>query len=305
MTDVIDQVREAFTGPIASTRTPFQRDGSIDYDGLRSLIDFNIAAGSKAVVLTAGDSHLIALSDAEIAEVTRATVEHVRGRALVVAADRYYHTRQAVEFAGLARDTGADIVMVLPPDWGASTTPDSLAEHYGAVAAVLPVMLVTGAFIPRGIAFGLQTLGAVLDRGVDVVAIKDDFCGEFARKMGLLVHEHWAVWSGGQKQNHLNAHPYGCDGYLSSFLSFKPEIAHRYWAAIQANDLPAAAAVIRDYDQPFFDYIGGVRGGFDAAVHGILELYGIAQRWRPPPYHSLTDQEMEALSGFLQGLKVL
>ena len=124
MTDFRDQVRDAFTGPIASTRTPFQRDGQVDFDGLRNLIDFNLDAGSKAAVLTAGDSHLIALSDAEIAEVTRATVEHVRGRALVVAADRYYHTRQAVEFAGFARDAGADIVMILPPDWAGSSTPD-------------------------------------------------------------------------------------------------------------------------------------------------------------------------------------
>lgn len=302
---MIDQVREALTGPIASVRTPFHRDGRVDLDGLRSVIDFDIDAGSKAIVLTAGDSHLIALSDAEISEVTTVAVEHVRGRALVVAADRYYHTRQAVEFAGFARGVGADVVMVLPPDWGHSSTPESLAEHYGAVARVMPLMLVTNVFISRGIDFGLQVLRAVLDRVDGVVAVKDDFCGEFARKMGLLVHEHWAVWSGGQKQNHLNAHPYGCDGYLSSFLSFRPEIAHRYWAAIQANSLAGAAEIIRDYDQPFFDYISGVQGGFDAAIHGILELYGIAQRWRPPPYHSLSDEEMEALSGFLRDLSVL
>jgi 4-hydroxy-tetrahydrodipicolinate synthase len=245
------------------------------------------------------------LSDDEIAAVTATTVEHVAGRALVVAADRYYHTRQAVEFATYARDTGADVVMVLPPDWGHSSTPESLATHYGAVAEVMPVMLVTGLFIPRGIDFGLQTLRAVLDRVDGVVAIKDDFCGEFARKMGLLVHERWAVWSGGQKQNHLNAHAYGCDGYLSSFLSFHPGTAHRYWAAIEADDLSAAAAVVRDVDMPFFDYVGGVQGGFDAAVHGILELYDIAGRWRPPPYHSLTDEEMDSLGDFLRGLSVL
>ncbi len=304
MTDVA-AAREALTGPIASVRTPFSRDGGVDFDGLRSVIDFDIEAGSKAIVLTAGDSHYIALSDAEIAQVTTAAVEHVAGRALVVAADRYYHTRQAVEFAGFARQAGADIVMVLPPDWAHSTTTDTLVQHYGAVAQVMPVMLVTGVFLPRGMEFGLKSLQAVLDRVDGVVAIKDDFCGEFARKMGVLVHDRWAVWSGGQKQNHMNAHPYGCDGYLSSFLSFKPEIAHRYWAAIAADDLPNAAAVIRQYDMPFFEFISQMQGGFDAAVHGILELFDIAQRWRPRPYYSLTDEEMEELSDALRGLSVL
>ena len=300
-----DSVREALTGPIASVRTPFNRNGEVDFNGLRSVIDFDIAAGSKAIVLTAGDSHYISLSDAEISAVTKVAVEHTAGRALVVAADRYYHTRQAVDFARFAAAVGADVLMVLPPDWGASTTPDKLAEHYGAVAAHIPVMLVTGIFIPRGLEFGLKCLQTTLDRVEGVVAFKDDFCGEFARKMGLLVHGDWAVWSGGQKQNHMNAHPYGCDGYLSSFISFKPEISHRYWEAIQADDRVAAAAVIREFDMPFFDCIMNMRGGFDAAVHGILEIYGIAQRWRPRPYYSLSDEEMEELSDALRGLSVL
>ncbi len=43
-------------------------------------------------------------------------------------------------------------------------------------------------------------------------------------------------------------------------------------------DLAAAQTVIRDIDMPFFDHILGIEGGFDAAVHGILELVGIAGR---------------------------
>ena len=300
-----DQVRHALTGPIPSVRTPFNQDGSVDVDGLRAVIDFDIDAGAKAIVLTSGDSHYIALSDVEISQVTQITVDHVAGRALVVAADRYYHTRQSIEFAKFAATEGADVLMVLPPDWGQSTTPDSLTRHYAAVAEHMPIMLVTGLFIPRGLDFAMSCLRQTLDQVPDVVAIKDDFCGEFARKMGLLLHDHWAIWSGGQKQNHMNAHPYGCDGYLSSFLSFHPDTAHRYWQAIEAHDLAAAQAIIRDIDMPFFDYVIGVEGGFDAAVHGILELSGIASRWRPPPYYSLSDAQMEELGSFLQGLGVL
>ena len=55
-----DRVREALTGPIASVHTPFNEDGSIDFDGLRRSIDFDIAAGSRTVLLTAGDSHYTA-----------------------------------------------------------------------------------------------------------------------------------------------------------------------------------------------------------------------------------------------------
>jgi len=233
------------------------------------------------------------------------TIQHNAGRALVIAADRYYNTAQAVEFAGFARDAGADLLMVMPPDWGASATPQTFAEHYRTVAEVMPVMLVTNVFIARGAKFGLDTLKLVLGATDKVVAIKDDLCGEFARKMSLLVQDRWAVVSGGQKQNHLNNHPYGCDGYLSTFITFKPEIAHAYWQAISANNLPEARRIIRDHDFPFFELVMGLTGGFNAGIQAMLELKGIAQRWRRKPYHSLSDQELEAFAHGLRKIGIL
>jgi len=299
------EVRTALTGPIPTIRTPYMKNGEIDYKGLKTMIDFGIQAGAKSIVLTWGDSHLLVMSDQEIADLTKATVEHVKGRALVIAADRCYDTKHAISFAKYAGEVGADVVMLRPPDWANSGTPESLAEYYEAVGRRLPIMIVTGAFIPRGSAFTLKTIELTLARTENLVSIKDDMCGEFARKLGLLAHERCALWAGGLKQNHLNMAPYGCVGYLSTFLIFKPEIAWRYWKAWTAGDWAAAVRVIRDYDMPLFDYISGLTGGFDAALHGILELYGLAKRWRPRPYHSLTDAEMDRLADFLKSKKLL
>jgi dihydrodipicolinate synthase/N-acetylneuraminate lyase len=108
-----------------------------------------------------------------------------------------------------------------------------------------------------------------------------------------------AVIAGGQKENHMNMWPYGCDGYLSTFITFKPEVARRYWHAIEANRIDQASEVIRTIDQPFFRHIASYTGGFDAAMHGILEIFGLAGRWRRPPYYTLSDEEMERLREFL------
>ena len=300
-----EEVRQALTGPIGSIRTPFRRDGTIDFDGLRNTIDFNINAGSKTVLLTAGDSHYFILSDREIGEVTKVAAEHTAGRAMLVAADRHYGTPHAVEFAQYVRALGADVLMVMPPDWGQSFTSETLMDHYSAIAKQIPVMLVTNVFIPRGIEFGINTLQLLVDQVQGIVAVKDDFGGEFARKMALLVHDRWAVFSGGQKQNHLDALSYGCDGYLSTFISFSPEIARYYWEAIEARDLRTARAMIKGYDMPFFDFISTLPGGFDAGMHGAMELFGIAQRWRRKPYYSLNDADMEKLTDFFQKLALL
>ncbi len=299
------EIRAALTGPNGSIRTPFLRDGSVDYKGLRAIIDRHIESKNGTILLTAGDSHYVSLTEKEIAEVTRVAVEHTAGRAMVVAADRYYSTEQAVEFAKFSKETGADVLMVMPPDWGHSTTPESLIEHYAAVARHIPVMVVTNIFIPRGFAFGMKTLQLALEQVPGIVAVKDDFCGDFGRKMALLVHDRWAVYSGGLKQNHLDIHPYGCDGYLSSFTTFVPRIADDYWKAIQSNDLPRVREIIRKYEIPWFDLIASFPGGFDAGIRGMLELYGLAGRWRRKPYHTLTDAEMDRLRNGLKDLSLL
>ena len=295
------RVREAMTGPIAAVHPPFERDGSIDRNGLRAEIDRNIEAGSGTMLLTYGDSLHSLISDAEVAEVLKVVVDQTRGRALVVAADRQWWTGGEIEFADFARGAGADILMVLPPHWGGGVTHDSLVGHYQAVSEHIPVMLVTALFIANQ-PLGLRVIETVRDQVPGVVAIKDDVTGAFARRMALLTHDRWAVISGGQKQNHLDVHPYGCDGYMSTYLHFLPKIAHAYWQAVDGGDLAAAARIIRDFDHPWMAFADTLPGGFDAMYHGAQEIFGIAGRWRRPPYHSLDDAEMERLRAFFAGL---
>lgn len=291
------EVRERLTGPIASLSTIFNSDGSLDYDGLRNLIDADIAGGSNTALLTAGDSLFTLLTDDEIAVVTRVVVEHIGGRALKVAADGTWWTGKTVEFARYARDVGADVLMVKPPVWGGGCTVDTFIEHYAAVAAVIPVMLVTNVF--AGITdIGLQVVERLRDEVDNIVAIKDDLRGEFARKMTAMVGDRWAVFSGGGKPSHIELAPYGAVGYMSNFVPLKPSVTAEYWTAAQRGDWHTAGKVAQEYDWPFMDFISGLPGGFDAGVHGTLELYGIAQRWRRPPYHSLSDEEMDGLRDF-------
>jgi dihydrodipicolinate synthase/N-acetylneuraminate lyase len=151
----------------------------------------------------------------------------------------------------------------------------------------------------------LEVIGRLVADEPRVVALKDDVTGAFAREVATLAHERWALISGGQKQNHLDMHPYGVDGYMSSFLHFNPSVAHAYWAAITAGDLAAASEVIVRYDRPFFDAVLPLPGGFDAGIHAVFEAAGHAGRWRRGPYHDLTDAEYGAFVERLQDAGLL
>ena len=158
MKEIAQRVREAFTGPVESIRTPFDEHGSIDFDGLDRYVDVCIDGGSGALVLTYGDSLYSLPSRAEIAEVTRAVYRRGAGRAYVCAATGIWSTTVAVEFAEFCRDLGLDILMALPPDWGHSCGIDEFVDYYDELSRILSVMVVTNVFKPRGDDFGLTII---------------------------------------------------------------------------------------------------------------------------------------------------
>ncbi len=301
----LEEVRHNLSCPVASIRTLFTRNGDLDEKNIRNYLDFCIQAGSKTVMLTHGDSLFSTLTEKEIADLTRLVVEQTAGRAMVIAATDIWHTQKAIEFAEYCSDIGVDVLMALPCDWAGSCTCETVAQYYKAVSEHIPVMAVTNIFIPRGIDFGISTLKETLRIGAKVVAVKDDYGNDFARKMSLLVHDEMAVIAGGQKQHHLNMHHYGCDGYLSTFITFKPGIANKYWNFIQNDNYAAAKDIIRDYDMPYFGYAIKSKGGFDAIMHGVYELFKMGQRWRRKPYYSISDEEMDNLKQFLISKNIL
>jgi dihydrodipicolinate synthase/N-acetylneuraminate lyase len=164
------------------------------------------------------------------------------------------------------------------------------------VAREIPVMVVTGPFLAQQ-AMGLEVIERLRDTEPErFVAVKDDVCGTFARRVATLLRGDVAYFIGGQKENHLDVLPYGCDGWMSTFILFFPEIAQRYWAAVQAGDLDTAVAIIERIDRPFFDLaLANPVGGFDAFIRAVRELGGVAPRWRRAPYANLDDAAMERL----------
>jgi len=295
-----EKVRHALTGPIMSLNTPFTCDGAIDYPAVRRIIDFTIAGGSKVVILTMGDGLFTVLTDQEVAELTKFVVEHVAGRAVVMAADRMWWTGKTVEFAQYCRDVKADMLMVQPPDWAGSCTADTVVEHYAAVSKHIPLMLVTAFLEKWPLPRTAELFEKLRDRVPNLLAVKDDICGELGRRLGLIGRDHWAMFTSGSKRVVLANRPYGYDGYMSTFISFKPEIAQDFWKAVVSNNEAKIIKTISEVDIPLWDFMEPAVGSFDAVIHGMLELRGLCKRWRRKPYYSLTDREMEILAQFLK-----
>jgi 5-dehydro-4-deoxyglucarate dehydratase len=235
------------------------------------------------------------LTDQEIANVTRITSEQNAGRKLVVSAGSWW-LGESVRFAEYSKTLGVDVFMPLAPNWAGSASADTLVEYYETISRTIPVMLVTA--IGPGKPIPLATLQKLLDGDNQVVSIKDDICGPYGRRLAALTQDKWAFLSGGRKENHLDQLPYGAHAYLSLYMRCFPQIAHRYWAAIQSENCEEAVAIVNKYDIPFMDFCTKHGAHFDAVLRGAMELTGIAPRWRRAPYTHLDDEQMAHLKTF-------
>jgi 4-hydroxy-tetrahydrodipicolinate synthase len=122
--------------------TPFAPDGRLDLDKAAELAGRLVEQGSDGLVISGTTGESPTTSDDEKAELVRAVVAAVGGRATVVASVGTYDTAASVELARQAERAGAHGLLVVTPYY--SRPPQAgLLAHFTAIADAtdLPVML--------------------------------------------------------------------------------------------------------------------------------------------------------------------
>jgi 4-hydroxy-tetrahydrodipicolinate synthase len=290
----IAEIRGRIRGPVNSIYTTFTKDGELDWPGIRQLIDNGIESGSEISLLTFGDSQLDFLTDQEVAELTNVLVEQSAGRSLTVAATKRWSTRTAMEFAEYCKGIGVDILMMLPSDHAFSA--EGRIRWYRQAAEILPVMIVGFPAWP------------ILDGVKDeprICAFKEDGTLNYTIDMLVRYPNQWAYITGGTYKRHLAEWPYGVESYFCWGSGFASHVARGYWSAIQANDVAAAAKIVRETEAPFYGLLEKYPDMFQDVIRGALELNGVAQRYLRAPRRSLTDQELEEVASVLKPLGLM
>ena len=129
-------------GSIVALVTPMQEDGSVDYDGLRGLIDWHIAEGTDCigVVGTTGESPTVSVQ--EHCEIIRVSVAHAAGRVPIMAGAGANSTREAIELTRFSKEVGADCTLQVVPYYN-KPSQEGIYLHFKAIAEAvdLPVVL--------------------------------------------------------------------------------------------------------------------------------------------------------------------
>jgi len=128
--------------PVAPT--PFHPDGTVDYEGMKRVLDLMVDQGVDGICILANFSEQFLISDDEREKLTRLCLEHIAGRVPVIVTISHFATQIAVERAQLSKDLGADMVMMMPPYHGAlmKGSAEQTFEQFAAVGAVgIPIMV--------------------------------------------------------------------------------------------------------------------------------------------------------------------
>ena len=184
------------TGSIVALVTPMHEDGSVDYPGLRRLIDWHIAEGTACigVVGTTGESPTVSVE--EHCEVIRVAVEQTAGRVPVMAGAGGNSTREAIELSKFAKEVGADCTLSVVPYYN-KPSQEGMFQHFKAIteAVDIPVMLYN---VPgRTVADMLPETALRLAKLPGVIGIKEA-TGNIERACWLIKHapEGFGVYSG-------------------------------------------------------------------------------------------------------------
>jgi 4-hydroxy-tetrahydrodipicolinate synthase len=129
-----------FRGSIVAIVTPF-KNGAVDEERLRELVEFQIAGGTDAIVPCGTTGESSTLDYEEHDQVIEVVVQQVNKRVPVIAGTGSNSTREAIEMTAHASKIGADGALLVTPYYN-KPTQEGLYRHYTAIADAVELPLI-------------------------------------------------------------------------------------------------------------------------------------------------------------------
>ncbi|MCC7309321.1 MAG: 4-hydroxy-tetrahydrodipicolinate synthase [Acidobacteria bacterium] len=204
-------------GCATALATPFRKDGSIDDECFRSLVERQVKGGVKLLVPCGTTGESATMDEAERLHVIRMTVEVARRlKAHVIAGTGSNNTSAVIDFTRKAREAGADAALIVAPYYN-KPTQEGMFAHYSEVARSVkgfPIMLYN---VPSRTASNIsaETTLRLAEKHENIVATKEA-SGNYSQIMEIIRNRprNFKVFSG-DDASALPLMALGADGLVS------------------------------------------------------------------------------------------
>lgn len=260
--------------------TPFDESGAVDLTKLAEHVSKGVDAGPGGVFIACGTGEFHALEADEFGDIVRTAVQATAGRVPVYAGTGGA-IAQAKIFARLAKEAGADGLLLLPP-YLVSVPQEGLVAYTREVAAAtdLPVIVYN-----RANAQYTEASAVEVAKLPTVVGFKDG-TGDIDRVGRIVRAVTDALAPSGKAFQFFNGLPtaevsqqayraLGVTLYSSATFAFAPELALAFHGALERNDDDAAAALLREFFHPLVRLRDSVPGYAVSLVKAGVAMEGI------------------------------
>ncbi|WP_121708897.1 5-dehydro-4-deoxyglucarate dehydratase [Streptomyces sp. E5N91] len=282
---VVRRLREGMAASVLSLPlTSFHEDGSFDAHGYRAYVAERLAAGPGALFPACGTGEFFSLDEDEYRQAVAIAVEETTGSVPVVAGTGYGWA-QALRFARIAEDAGADALLVMPHHLTAAPQ-DGLVAQMERIAAGTRLPLV--AYRRGQVAYTAESVRR-LARVPGVIGLKGGHSDlDRLQRAVLAAPDDFLFFNGAATAEVQARSPHartgsrggtpiaavGVPAYSSAVHAFAPEIANAFLAALRGGDTGTVDKLLRDFDVPLVELRDRVPGYAVSLVKAAARLRG-------------------------------
>lgn len=278
-----------FRGSLPALVTPF-RNGEVDVDTLKKLVDWHISQGSHGIVPVGTTGESPTLSHEEHDMVVEIVVRQVAGRVPVIAGAGSNNTIETVRLVEAAKRAGADAALVVTPYYNKPTQRGLIAHFTAAAACGLPIVIYN---IPgRSVVDMTPATMGELAKLPMIVGVKDA-TGDLSRvpKTRITCGRDFIQLSG-EDATALGFNAHGGVGCISVTANVAPRLCAEFQEATLAGDYRKALDY-QDRLMPLHEAIF-MEPGVAGAKYG-LSLLGMVSDEVRSPLTTLTDGTKAAI----------
>lgn len=217
--------KTVFSGSGVAIVTPMHADGSVNYDVLHQLIEFQIQNGTDAIISCGTTGESSTLDHEEHCKVLEYTINKVNGRVPVIAGAGSNDTNYAIKLSQEAKNMGADALLSVTPYYN-KTSQNGLVRHFTHIAdhVDLPIILYN---VPSRTGCNIKPETYLeLSKHPNIVATKEAN-GDISAitKTAALCGDQLDIYSGNDDQT-FSLMALGGKGIISVFANVCPKEMH-------------------------------------------------------------------------------
>lgn len=321
----MDQLKKIKKGVFVVQTTPFNKDGSLDLEGMRANTRWLVErmAGKDFVLVPVGSTgEFYAMSEEENKAVIKMVVEETNGRLPVIAGTGRAGTIDTIKMCRYAESVGADGVQVILPYYHIPEE-EGLYQHYKQIAESVNI----GVMIYNNSAVSASwikpPLMARLAKIPNIISVKENTPDVIAynRMRRTVDPADMVVLCGIGELSFTFEALYGCPGFVSGAANFAPDLSYSIYQAAASRNFDRMCQ-LGDMIAVYFDFIGKMNASYGphvgigsapaasgymyiGVIKAAMDILGLRGGEPRLPLIGLKEQDRAELKEILKGMKLL